>query len=165
VNAGNDTVIIRNQPAQLFAQANGTLQWSPSTGLTSTVIPNPITTLSSDQTYYITVNTDDGCSATDTLVVKTFTGPAVYLPNAFTPNNDRLNDVFRPTYVGISNIEGFRVYNRWGQLMFSTTDRHSGWDGRTGGKEQPTGTYVWIATGRNYRNEPFVYRGTVTLIR
>jgi gliding motility-associated-like protein len=76
-----------------------------------------------------------------------------------------MNDVFKPIGVGIKNIEYFRVYNRWGQLVFSTSVNGEGWDGKIGGKLQGTNTFVWIVRGIDYLDKPFFKKGTVTLIR
>ena len=98
--------------------------------------------------------------------VKIFkTNPQVFVPTAFTPDGDGRNDLFRPIAVGISRIEYFRVFNRWGQLVFSTTVNGKGWDGRIGGKEQGSGTFVWLVKGVDYTGKTFFAKGTVTLIR
>jgi len=67
--------------------------------------------------------------------------------------------------VGIKSIEYFRVYNRWGELVFSTTINGQGWDGKIGGTPQATNTFVWIVKGIDYLEKPFVKKGAVTLIR
>ena len=75
------------------------------------------------------------------------------------------NDVFRPIAAGIAKIEYFRVFNRWGQLVFSTSINGQGWDGKIGGKDQSTNTYVWIVKAIDYLGRPYFRKGTVTLIR
>jgi hypothetical protein len=67
--------------------------------------------------------------------------------------------------VGIKKINYFRVYNRWGQLMFSTTRLYDGWDGKAGGIAQSTGVYVWMAQGITKDDKVITKKGTVTLIR
>jgi len=76
-----------------------------------------------------------------------------------------LNDVFRVTAPGFKQLDYFRVYDRWGKLVFETREISKGWDGTWNGVEQSTGVYVWIVKGIDYRNESLFKKGTVTLIR
>jgi gliding motility-associated-like protein len=109
---------------------------------------------------------ENNCTDSAFVTVKIFkTNPQVFVPSAFTPNNDGKNDVFRPIAVGILNIEYFRVFNRWGELVFSTTTNGKGWDGKIGGKEQASGTFVWVVKGVDYTGKSVFAKGTVTLIR
>jgi gliding motility-associated-like protein len=93
------------------------------------------------------------------------TGPMIYMPDAFTPNGDQLNDLLRPVYVGISKLERFAIYNRWGEMVFTTTDMAKGWDGKTGGQPAASGGFVWMIKGTNYLGQPVFLKGTVTLIK
>ena len=87
------------------------------------------------------------------------------MASAFTPNGDGLNDILHPAYVGITRLKKFAVYDRWGKLVFSTSDMKKGWDGTADGKLSATGTYVWIAQAENYLQQPITLKGTVTVIR
>ena len=87
------------------------------------------------------------------------------MPNAFTPNGDTKNEVLRPILLGMRTLHFFRVYNRNGQLIFSTTQKNDGWDGTFKGNPQDAGTYVWMAEGINYRGELKQKKGTSILIR
>ena len=87
------------------------------------------------------------------------------MPTAFTPNGDGRNDLFRPIAVGMKRFDYFRVYNRWGQMVFSTSVSGLGWDGRISGKTQGTNSFVWIVQGTDYLDRPFFKKGIVTLIR
>ena len=80
-------------------------------------------------------------------------------------NNDGKNDVLRPIAVGMTNIEYFRVYNRWGQLLFSTTRNEHGWDGRINGKDQKTDQFVWEVKATDFKGNAYFQKGTTTLIR
>lgn len=163
--AGNDTIIVRNVPFQLNGSGNGAFLWSPSTSLSDATVPNPRLTLSGNQDYVLKITTDEGCIASDTIHIKAIEGPMVYVPTAFTPNADGLNDILQPIYVGITKIERFIVYSRWGQTIFSTSDMKKGWDGKIGSNLQPTGTYVWQVKAENYLKQPVLLKGTVTLMR
>lgn len=120
--------------------------WIPAIGLSNNSIPNPIATPDSTITYQVIGISDKGCNDTAFVTVKTnFSNPTNnnFLPNAFTPNNDGLNDCF-----GILNntnfkIQYFEIYNRWGQLIWSTKDSNSCWDGTYKGIKQPQGLYPY----------------------
>jgi len=73
--------------------------------------------------------------------------------------------LIRPIAVGMKQINYFKIFNRWGELVFSTQINGHGWDGRIGGKLQSTAVYVWVVRGIDYLNRPFFMKGTVTLIR
>ncbi|MBK8607068.1 MAG: gliding motility-associated C-terminal domain-containing protein [Chitinophagaceae bacterium] len=83
---------------------------------------------------------------------------------AFTPNGDGRNDRFLPVPVGIKSLNYFRVFNRWGQLLFQTKTLHDGWDGKLQGAQQATGVYVWMIEAITNQNKIITKKGTVTLI-
>jgi gliding motility-associated-like protein len=116
--------------------------------------------------YKVVITNENNCADSAYVTVKIFdTHPQIFVPTAFTPNGDGLNDYFRPIAVGISKFDYFRVFNRWGQLVFSTNVNERGWDGRIGGKDQASGTYVWIVHGTDYTGKQVFAKGTVVLIR
>jgi gliding motility-associated-like protein len=166
-NAGpRDTLIVVKQPLQLNGTGGQVYVWSPGTGLSDPNIANPVARLDNNQEYILKVTTAAGCSSTDTINVKVYkVDPGVYVPNAFTPNNDGLNDQFHAIAIGMKTIKYFRVYNRWGQLLFSTTQSEKGWDGTYNGKPQDAAVYVWVVEGTDYLNQKVTQKGTVVLIR
>jgi gliding motility-associated-like protein len=97
--------------------------------------------------------------------VRVYKGPDIYVPTGFTPNNDGKNDKFTPFPVGMKSYNYFRVFNRWGQAVFSTTRLNDGWDGRWGGVDQAGGTYVWMIEGLTKDNRVITKKGTVVMIR
>jgi gliding motility-associated-like protein len=167
--AGNDTLIVVDQPLQLLASGGTNYLWSPPTGLSAVDISDPIAHLiqSIDSIRYKVIVSDQAnCTDSAFINVKVFkTNPYIFVPTAFTPNGDGLNDVIRPIAVGMKQINYFQVYNRWGQMVFSTQINGQGWNGMIGGKPQNTGVYVWLVRGVDYLNRPFFLKGTVTLIR
>lgn len=169
--AGNDTIVAVSQPLQLHAKdVNQTgftsYTWSPSGVFNNPYIPNPIATLRDEyNTLIVIATTPGGCSGVDTVKVQTFVGPEVYIPNAFTPNGDGLNDVLRPVLVGVRNFNYFRIYNRYGQMIFNTTSQGEGWDGRYKGKLQPMGTYVWMIDAIDYKGNRIFKQGTVIIFQ
>jgi gliding motility-associated-like protein len=170
VFAGNDTSIVMNQPFVLTAKDinnSGFIgyNWSPPDGLNNTAVQNPVAILDRNITYTITAVTAKGCRGTDDITIKVYKGPEIYLPNAFSPNNDGRNDVLKAILVGIKEFKYFVIYNRWGQREFYTSDPTKGWDGRIKNTSQDTGTFVWMAEGVDDKGHIIIRKGTVILIR
>ena len=166
-----DTLVLPNIPFQLTstwtATSSGTpsFLWTPSTGLSDPFIQSPDVTIQDDATYVITATTPEGCKSKDTVNLKAFKGSSVYVPTGFTPNGDGKNDFLRGLYVGIKKVDYFRVYNRWGQLIFSTNSLTRGWDGAINGVKQATGTYIWMLRAEDLAGKVYEMKGICTLIR
>jgi gliding motility-associated-like protein len=164
-----DTIGYPGDQFQLLATSVANIYtWSPSTGLNNFNIPDPIVTVGAigdDVVYKVVASTMAGCKGEGFVRVKVYSGPDIYVPTGFTPNNDGKNDKFIPVPVGIKQINYFRIFNRWGQMMFSTTRLNDGWDGKYAGKEQPTAVYVWMVEGITKDNRVIKKKGTVVLIR
>ncbi|RYZ56370.1 MAG: PKD domain-containing protein [Sphingobacteriales bacterium] len=163
--AGNDTAVVAGQPLVLKGSGADLFEWSPSFGLDQRNVASPTAVLNDNATYIMRAFTEEGCQAFDTINVKVFkTQPDIFVPNAFNPAGTR-NPVFRPVPVGISTLSYFRVYNRWGQLVFQTSQAGKGWDGMVDGKPQGAGAFVWIVSGVDYTGKTVTRRGTAVLIR
>ncbi len=167
--AGNDTTVTEDEPLQLNAKGGATYSWSPAFYINDPGVASPIITLNKEidsMIYRVRVTTAEGCFADDDIKIVVFkTGPEVFVPTGFTPNRDRKNDILRPIPVGIKQLEFFRVFNRYGQMIYQTSDIGKGWDGTVNGIEQPSGTYVFMIQAINYKNERIFKKGTVVLIR
>lgn len=167
--AGNDTAIVVNQPLQLNATGGSEYVWAPTTYLSNPLIFNPVAMLPAGKdsmSYRVKVGTPEGCNGYDSLNIYVFeTLPEIFVPNAFTPNHDGINDVFRPKLAGMKRFYYFRVYNRWGELLYSTGDIGKGWDGTFNGRDQASGTYVWAAQATDYKDHTVTEKGTFVLIR
>ena len=165
VFAGNDTNAIINRPHQMLASGGSNYVWSPAAPLNNPFIANPLATLSHDTYFTVLVTDAIGCQASDYVFVKVYEGPTYYLPNAFTPDGNGVNDIFRPVPVGIRSTDYFRVFNRFGQQMFETRQWMQGWDGTLKGKPAAAGTYVWAIKGIDKNGAVIEMKGTVILIR
>lgn len=164
--AGEDTAIVIGQPLQLTASGGTFYEWTPSQFLNNSRAFDPVALLNNDQTFVVRVSTPEGCFALDTVSVRMFFTPAtIFVPNAFTPNGDGQNDYFKPIPVGITEIEYFHVFNRWGEMVYSSPDTKIGWDGKYKGVDQNTGTFVWMAKATDYTGKTVFLKGTVSLIR
>lgn len=167
--AGNDTLVVVGQPVQLNAEGGVSYAWTPPTALNDPNIKNPVAVYGPEMDsvlYIVQVFNEAGCFDTASVKVTVFkTVPYVFVPTGFTPNGDGLNDVIRPIAVGVAEIKYFRIFNRWGQMVFQTTKNGDGWDGRIDGKPQGTNVYVWMVSAVDYLGKPIFLKGTVTLIR
>jgi gliding motility-associated-like protein len=167
--AGNDTIVIVNQPLQFNAEGGVSYQWFPTTALNDPLIKNPVGIYGADMDsirYRVFVLDSLGCIDSAFVKVTVFkTPPYVFVPTAFTPNNDGLNDIVAPIAVGVKQINTFSVFNRWGQLVFKTSVNGQGWDGRIKGVPQGTNVFVWMVSAVDYQDKPLFLKGTVTLIR
>jgi len=167
--AGRDTMVVVGESLQFNGSGGIKYLWTPPTALSDVNIPNPIGNYSGEFDsirYKLYVWNEANCLDSATVLVKIFkTSAYVFVPSAFTPNGDGLNDKIAPIAVGIRNIQYFRIFNRWGQMVFSTTVNGEGWDGKIAGTPQATNTYVWICSAIDYTGKRLFLKGKVTLIR
>ena len=156
-----------NYPLTLQARDFGEIAiWSPGTYLNTTNSFTPIFTSGAEQQLYtITITTSSGCVTVDTQLVKTVKKIDIMVPNAFTPNNDGLNDYLHPILMGVTKLNYFRVYNRWGQLLYESSNELPGWNGKIKGVEQGSGVVVWMAEGLGVDERIYRRKGTAVLIR
>ncbi|MBL7724322.1 MAG: gliding motility-associated C-terminal domain-containing protein [Chitinophagaceae bacterium] len=166
-DAGPDRILPFGQVYQM--QGNSTASgvnyiWSPSFGLSDPFIRHPEVRADRDIEYILEVNNETGCFDRDTVKFRYMKGPDIYVATAFTPNNDGINDIlnFFPVGMGFARLS---IYNRWGQMIFSTTDINKGWDGKVKGVLQDTGVYTWMVKAKNYEGNAVIRKGTVLLIR
>lgn len=156
---------IANTPTPLEARNIGTSYlWLPSAGLDNPRIQKPVFRFDRNMEYLIQLGGNDGCEVVDTLDVVVFERADIFVPSAFSPNDDGHNDYLDIFTPGMREIR-FWVFNRWGQLMFETRDPRQRWDGYFKGNRQPLETYVWIAEGITLTGERIRRRGQTVLIR
>lgn len=179
--SGCDSVVyykvrLLKSPSRLVASEDTCLNNSPSIELRATAGFDSYlwnnSSRSSEPTYTVhtsgnyTVMVQNTCGIkTDTVSVYENCNFPIYVPSAFTPNNDGLNDIFRIPRQNKNRFRHLTIYNRWGQLIFSTTDPNNGWNGSHGEIPQPTGIYIYIVRMKGLSGKPIDQKGTVTLIR
>ncbi|MFM8591503.1 MAG: gliding motility-associated C-terminal domain-containing protein, partial [Sphingomonadales bacterium] len=142
--------------------------WTPSIGLSNAGVASPTVTIGaigSDVRYKVVASTVAGCKGEAYVNVRVYKGPDIYVPTGFTPNGDGKNDTFTPFPVGMKSYNYFRVFNRWGQLVFQTKALNAGWDGTIGGQLQPEGVYVWMIEGITKDDRVVTKKGTIMLIK
>jgi gliding motility-associated-like protein len=160
-----EIIIEPGSSVQLNPQVTGIILntlWSPSQGLNNPLIINPIASPRTTTAYTIKVMTVNGCTSEAKTTVVVY--KRLLMPNAFTPNGDGLNDVFRIPAGTTMSLTDFSVFDRWGNLIFKTNNIYQGWNGRRSNFLLPSGNYVYTITGNDPRGKVFV-KGTVLLVR
>jgi len=165
--AGNDTIIVKGESINFRARGGIIYKWTPSAFLSSSDIPNPVGYYPEigKFIYQVYIKSEFDCEGFDTLEVWVVNQGALFVPTAFSPNGDGLNESLKPISIGYRNINYFRVFNRWGQQMFYTTKVNEGWDGTWKGVPQDIGTYYWILSITNRFGKEEVVKGDSALIR
>ena len=176
VFAGNDTTIIIGQPLVMNASASSFLtryKWSPPTGISNDTLLRPGVVITpalyppnGQLKYTLTATSNEGCTGSDEIIVRVLkAGPTIFVPGAFTPNGDGNNDVFKPILAGLQQLNYFRVYNRYGQLLYQTSTIGQGWDGRVNGILQDNTGYVYSVQASNPNGTIINKTGSFVLVR
>ncbi len=164
-----DTNVVVNQALQLNITGAATYLWSPGNNLSSITGSSPTFKAATAGIYPLQIQgtTTQGCKGNATLVVKVFAGGTyVWIPGAFTPNADGLNDRLRILCSGLKTLSGFTLYNRYGQKVYEQTSCNSnGWNGFFNGLLQPTGSFVYTWQGVAFDGKIVSGKGSVVLIR
>ncbi|MEJ7740597.1 MAG: T9SS type B sorting domain-containing protein [Chitinophagaceae bacterium] len=164
-----------NAPKQLQARTitpSDKYTWSPYVGLDNYSINTPVFNYDISVEYLISIDAGTACTVVDTLLVKVFPSsgsPAqlseIFGPKAFSPNGDGHNDKLTPLLFKIKDFKYFRVYNRWGQIVFETNIRGEGWDGTFKGQPLGADIFTWTVEGLGEDNRKHVKKGTSILLR
>jgi gliding motility-associated-like protein len=165
VDAGPDRTIFEGGFITLVGKGRGynvNYLWTPNLSIDNIQLPTPKISPADDITYRLTVTSSDGCKATDEVFVKVLR--ELRVPNAFSPNNDGINDKWEIQYLESYPGCTVEVYNRFGQIVFRSAGYNpsGSWDGTLNGKPLPMGTYYWIINPKNGRKQ---MNGSVTIVR
>ena len=172
VTAGADAEIVVGTSHQLSAVSSNDVnswRWTPPKYLDCNDCPAPKATPMEPMDYVVTVKNNYGCRASDTVSIKLLCREGrIFIPNAFTPNNDGNNDVFTIRGSGIKLVRSFIIFNRWGEPVFERSnfllgDRNASWDGKYKGMPVAPGTYVYIANLTCNENN-YTQKGVVTVV-
>jgi len=157
---------LRDVPLTVEARSIGVIaSWNPAFQLSDPGIYNPVFKGATDREYIITLTTEGGCITVDTLLVQVAPKADIQVPTAFTPNGDGLNDFLKPILIGINELHYFRVFNRWGEPVYNSTESKPGWDGTLKGTLQSTQSFIWMTEGISVTGEIIRKKGTAVLIR
>jgi len=161
-----DSVILYpGQTYQLNPQTNcDQFTWFPPAGLTSAIISNPIASPQVSTKYGVRGTTEWGCTVTDTVLIIVDPNTLLAVPNAFTPGSGP-NNILSIIKLGEATLHYFRIFNRWGNMVFETDDIDAGWDGTYHGTPQPFDVYVYMVEAVTNTGAVFHKNGNVTLIR
>jgi gliding motility-associated-like protein len=173
VNAGPDQTIVGGSTAQLLATASPdvtTYKWSPATTLSCYNCPNPGATPNQTTKYNVEVSNLKGCSSSDEVTVFVLCDKGnLFIPNTFSPNGDGVNDLLYPRGKGIYTIKSFKIFNRWGELVFeaanfSANDPSKAWNGTFNGKKLNPDVYVYLIDVICDNKSVLGFKGNISLI-
>ncbi len=161
-----DTMVAPGAQVTLNANVSGSLasyQWLPAQNFVSASSLSPVTQpVNANTNYFFNAITTDGCTVSKEIIVRILIN--LIMPNAFTPNGDGRNEIFRIPANTYINLHEFAVFDRWGNKIFSTTNSSHGWDGTVNGKKQDAGVYIYVISGSD-KNGKVAYKGSFMLIR
>ena len=157
---------LKNTNTKLSARAIGKIYaWSPITGLSNASSISPNFNFTTATNYVIKITNDAGCIFNDSLNVLIFDKADFFVPNAFSPNNDGRNDKLKIAAPGIESFQYFRIFNRWGNLVFETSNSSIFWDGTFKGMAQPAEVYSWFAEGISASGNKIQRNGQTLILR
>jgi len=168
----DDQRLLKGDSTELttFANSADSIMWEPSVGLSCTTCIRPVARPLASQQYSVTaVDREYGCVNRDSTVVTVYEQceeEQIFVPNTFTPNGDGKNDRLYVRTLGVKKLFHFRVFNRWGELMFETDHLNEGWDGtNSSGKKLNSGVYVYVVKVLCYNNVELTTSGNVTILK
>lgn len=160
LSAGNDTCLV--PPAIIKLQATAGYKdyyWN-----TNTLPTNEVYTITQPGNYSVTVTNSCGVK-TDSITIFDQCDYDVFMPKAFTPNDDHLNDLYRIPPLNKNKLISFRIFNRWGKLVFQTTNPTEGWDGRYRNEPLPSDNFVYYLEMEGFSGKRFTDKGSFLLLR
>jgi len=165
--AGPDTTIAPGESVQLFARGGDSYKWTPITRLSNDTIADPLATPSESIMYIVEGTTDsNGCTSVDTVFIEVDDSNEIFIPEMFSPNGDGVNDILLVnSRIKLTKIE-FKIYNRWGKLIFVTTDPDNiGWNGKYKEEDQDMDTYIYDLKAETLNGKEISRSGKVLLVR
>ena len=165
IDLPDSVVLYPGESYQMNPQGNALyFNWAPSSGLSATDIANPVSMPDVRTRYIVNATTEWGCKTSDSIDIIINNESVLDIPNAFSPGSGP-NSEFKIVKRGIATLKNFRIFNRWGNMIFETTDINQGWDGTYKGVPQPFGVYVYSVEAYTSTGRKFIKQGNVTLIR
>jgi len=160
------TTIPLGSSVQLNVDGGTKYLWSPDNGtLSDPNINNPVATPVENTIYLVYGYNENGCEDSANVDINVYYNDSEFLPSAFTPNGDGLNDIFKIGNLRYDKLDDFSIFNRWGQLVYKSNDADKGWDGTFNGVKQDLGVYNYLVVISRPDHSQIMLKGTVTLIR
>lgn len=173
VTVRGEQTIVAGTSADIIASGNHIIRflWSPAATLSCSDCSDPVATPYKTTTYTVKVFTKYECTDSADVTIKVLCDETqLYIPNTFTPNGDGMNDIFMVRGTGIDRLQTFRIYSRWGEVLFernnvTVNDKTHGWDGSFNGTQLPPDVYIYIVEAYCENGELLKMKGDVTIIR
>jgi gliding motility-associated-like protein len=172
-SAGADEVIALGGAVTVKPTQSGIsrIEWRPDSTLSCVDCFRPVAHPYYTRTYYATGYNEWGCSVSDSVTVHVrCNGSLVFIPNSFSPNGDGRNEYFFPRGEGVGQISNFRVYNRWGEVVFERNnigfnEERMGWDGTYKGQKLPPDVYVYTIQATCFSGDIIRFKGDIAIVR
>lgn len=162
--AFSDTTIVKDQPLQMFVDGGVSYSWEPVNFLDNSEISDPMAYPTEDIKYTVTMRTRSDCIVKDSVTVTVRGQKGYFIPDMFTPDGDGINDILFVNSLGYKSVD-FKLFNRLGQLVFSTDDTRVGWDGTFNRSIQNPDTYVYTLVVETHTNNFIKEKGSLRLVR
>jgi gliding motility-associated-like protein len=178
IDAGEDIWASYGEGFPINATGGVSYSWFPSEGLNNPNVSNPLVTITTSNThiekdpevlhdsiiFIVTGLSPDGCVSHDTVTVRIL-DPGVAIPNAFSPNGDGQNDIINLITVGVEEILEFKIFNRWGQVVYESVNLEEGWDGIYNAEPQEIGNYAYYFKVKTLHGDVLEGSGDIALLR
>jgi gliding motility-associated-like protein len=160
------TTIVSGSTTTLNGSGSGTIfTWSPGGSLTCTTCQNPIASPTVTTTYTLTVTDSLGCTASDTItIIVDINCGDIWVPNAFSPNGDHENDILK-VYGNCIDIMTFKVFNRWGECVWTATDISQGWDGNWRDQPCEAAVFTYYLRATTVSGQEIEQQGSISLVK
>ncbi len=167
INAPNDFDVNEGNTIQILATSTGTnFSWSPNIYLNDSTLLTPTVTPLTTTTYIVKASNASNCISYDTITLNIIPKIEVYIPTVFTPNNDGVNDVIKPNFSATYKNINFKIFDKWGNIVFTgDTINNYTWNGIYKNKLAKDGTYVYLFSCKNNKDEPILKKGTIILLQ
>lgn len=165
INTEVESVNCDHQSVQLHVTGATHYQWEPAAYCDNPNSADPLVSPDVTTTFYVTGKNEYGCQNVDSVQIVVVKNPVFFVPNAFSPDQNGLNDIFIPIVYCDFSLSRFSVYNRYGQQVYNTAVTGAGWDGNLNGKKADVGTYFWYIEGKDSKGQKVTKKGDVQLIR
>jgi gliding motility-associated-like protein len=165
IDVSGTHVIYFGESVELFVSGGASYQWSPDSTLELAGTDHPIATPAYSTTYTVLITTAEGCLYSREVPVIVDRTSIVFVPNAFSPNGDGMNDKLFLIVRGVFTLKSFSIFNRWGESVFATNDVDQGWNGLHRQEPAPVGVYVYQVIGSDINGRTILKSGNITLVR
>ena len=163
LDLGPDTTIFAGESISFSSNLPGTYEWSPTYGIDCSDCSSVIFSPEETTTFVLQIDTI-GCISRDEIIINVEVSGNISVPNLFTPNGDGVNDLLEIYGYSIDELD-FRIYDRWGEIVFQTNSILDHWDGRFNGMELNTAVFVYSIKVKYKDGREVIQQGNITLVK